>query len=127
MKLYKVRPCLTFAMLAGSCLDLGPRLVVGGDQERARALPPVADPFQQALVDGYTKNADDEYEQGNYRTADLYYLKAIATANGNDTVMEEPTFWTVATGDRAQGLHGADQQSARSEEHTSELQSLRRI
>ena len=78
----------------------------------ARALAPVADPFQQALVDGYTKNADDEYDQANYRTADLYYLKAIATADGKNTVMEQPNSWTVATGDRAQGLHGADQQSA---------------
>src|SRR3546814_16813854 len=89
MKTSTVLPCLAVAMLAGACSDLGPSLVVGGDQDRARALPPVADPFQQALVDGYTKNADDEYDQGNYRTADLYYLKAIATANGNDPVMEE--------------------------------------
>lgn len=108
----KILPCLAVAMLAGACSDIGPSFVVGGDQDRARALPPVADPFQQALVDGYTKNADDEYYQGNYRTADLYYLKAIATANGQNTVMEQPSFWTVATGDRAQGLHGADKQSA---------------
>jgi len=112
MNMYKILPCLTVAMLAGACSDIGPSLVVGGDQDRARALPPVADPFQQALVDGYTKNADDEYDQANYRTADLYYLKAIATADGKNTVMEQPSFWTVATGDRAQGLHGADKQSA---------------
>jgi outer membrane protein OmpA-like peptidoglycan-associated protein len=99
-------------MLVGACSDLGPSFVVGGSQDEARALAPVADPFQQALVDGYTKNADDEYYQGNYRTADLYYLKAIATADGKNTVMEQPSFWTVATGDRAQGLHGADKQSA---------------
>ncbi|MGF1629298.1 MAG: OmpA family protein [Kiloniellaceae bacterium] len=112
MKMYKVLPCLTVAMLAGACSDIGPSFVVGGDQATARALPPLADPFQQALVDGYTKNADDEYEQGNYRTADLYYLKAIDTANGKNSVMEQPNSWTVATGDRAQGLHGADKQSA---------------
>ena len=112
MNIYKVLPCLTAVVLVGACSDLGPSLVVGGDQDRARALAPVADPFQQALVDGYTKNADDEYYQGNYRTADLYYLKAIATANSKNTVMEQPSFWTVATGDRAQGLHGADKQSA---------------
>ena len=112
MNMYKVLPCLTAVVLVGACSDLGPSLVVGGDQDRARALAPVADPFQQALVDGYTKNADDEYDQANYRTADLYYLKAIATADGKNTVMEQPSFWTVATGDRAQGLHGADKQSA---------------
>lgn len=112
MNMYKVLPCLTAVVLVGACSDLGPSLVVGGDQDRARAIAPVADPFQQALVDGYTKNADDEYDQANYRTADLYYLKAIATADGKNTVMEQPSFWTVATGDRAQGLHGADKQSA---------------
>ena len=112
MNMYKMLPCLTAVVLVGACSDLGPSLVVGGDQDRARALAPVADPFQQALVDGYTKNADDEYDQANYRTADLYYLKAIATADGKNTVMEQPSFWTVATGDRAQGLHGADKQSA---------------
>ena len=114
MNIYRVLPCLTAIALVGACSDLGPSLVVGGDQDRARALTPVADPFQQALVDGYVKNADDEYDQANYRTADLYYLKAIATANGQNTVMEQPSFWTVATGDRAQGLHGADKQSAES-------------
>jgi outer membrane protein OmpA-like peptidoglycan-associated protein len=112
MNIYKVLPCITAAVLVGACSDLGPSLVVGGSQEDARALAPVADPFQQALVDGYTKNADDEYRQGNYRTANLYYLKAVSTADGKNTVMEEPSFWTVATGDRAQGLHGADKQSA---------------
>jgi outer membrane protein OmpA-like peptidoglycan-associated protein len=112
MNMYKVLPCLTAVMLVGACSDLGPSLVVGGSQDDARALAPVADPFQQALVDGYTKNADDEYYQGNYRTADLYYQKAIATSDGKNTVMEQPSFWTVATGDRAQGLHGADRQSA---------------
>ncbi|MEO3429590.1 OmpA family protein [Pelagibius sp. CAU 1746] len=112
MLTYKILSCLTAALLVGACSDLGPSFVVGGDQDRARALAPVADPFQQALVDGYTKNADDEYYQGNYRTADLYYLKAIATANDKNTVMEQPNSWTVATGDRARGLHGADKQSA---------------
>ncbi|MBN1964404.1 MAG: OmpA family protein [Anaerolineae bacterium] len=112
MNIYKILPCLTAVALVGACSDLGPSFVVGGDQDRARALAPASDPFQQALVDGYVKNADDEYYQGNYRTADLYYLKAISTAGGTNTVMEQPNSWTVATGDRAQGLHGADKQSA---------------
>lgn len=112
MNIHKIFPCLTAVVLVGACSDLGPSFVVGGSQDEARAVAPVADPFQQALVDGYTKNADDEYYQGNYRTADLYYQKAIATADGKDSVMEQPSFWTVATGDRAQGLHGADKQSA---------------
>lgn len=112
MKLYKILPCLTLAVLAGACSDIGPSFVVGGDQDTAHALPPVSDPFQQALVDGYKLNADSEYYQGNYRTADLYYLKAIAASKRDSVVMEQPADWKVATGDRAQGLHGADEQSA---------------
>lgn len=112
MNIYKILPCLTVAILLGACSDIPSSFVVGGDQDAANKLRPVADPFQQALVEGYKKNADDEYYQGNYRTADLYYLKAIKASEGQSVYMEEPASWTGATGLREQGLHGADLQAA---------------
>lgn len=112
MNNFTILPCLATALLVGACSDIAPSFVVGPHQNTANALRPAADPFQQALVQGYKKNADDEYYQGNYRTADRYYLKAIAASEGQVVVMEEPAFWTTATGVRDKGLHGADLQSA---------------
>jgi OOP family OmpA-OmpF porin len=112
MNIFKILPCLATTLLIGACSDIGPSFVVDGHQDTANALRPVDDPFQQALVQGYRKNADDEYVQGNYRSADRYYLKAIAASDGQAVVMEEPSSWTVATGVRDKGLYGADLQKA---------------
>ena len=112
MNIYKILPSLAAAMLVGACADIPPSFVVGPDQKAAKALGPVADPYQQALFEGYKKNADDEYYQGNYRTADRYYLKAIAASGGVDVVMEDPAYWTTPSGVRSQGLHGVDLETA---------------
>lgn len=112
MNIYKIVPCFAVALLISACSDMSPSFVVGPDQHAAKALGPVSDPYQQALFQGYKKNADDEYHQGNYRTADRYYRKAIAASGGQAVAMEEPAFWTTPSGVRAQGLHGADLQAA---------------
>jgi OmpA-OmpF porin, OOP family len=112
MSAFKILPCLAAAMLASACSDLSASFLVGPTQERANALRPAADPFQQALVQGYKQNAGDENFQGNYRSADRYYRKAIDASAGKTVVMEETAFWIAPTGLRSQGLHGADLQSA---------------
>jgi OOP family OmpA-OmpF porin len=112
MNICKILPSLGVALLLGACADLSPSFVVGPDQTAAKAVRPAGDPFQQALFQGYKKNADSEYIQGNYRTADRYYLKAIAASGGAPVVMEETAYWTKPSGLRDKGLYGADLQSA---------------
>ena len=112
MNIYKILPSLAAIMLLGACADLGPSFAVGPDQTAAKAVRPAGDPFQQALFQGYKKNADSEYIQGNYRTADRYYLKAIAASGGAPVVMEETAYWTKPSGLRDKGLYGADLQTA---------------
>src|ERR1051325_8898860 len=112
MNTHRILPCIAAAILASACSDLPASFTVGPTQDTAMALRPAADPFQQALVQGYKQNAGDEYFQGNYRTADRYYRKAIAAAAGQNVAMEETAYWTKATGLRAQGLHGADRPGA---------------
>ncbi len=108
MNIYKILPSLAVVLLVGACADIPPSFVVGADQKTAKALGSVADPHQQALFEGYKKNADSEYFQGNYRTANRYYLKAISVSDGQTVVMEDPAYWTAPSGVRSQGLHKAD-------------------
>ncbi len=112
MNIYKILSSLAAVLLVGTCADLGPSFAVGPDQTAAKAVRPAGDPFQQALFQGYKNNADSEYIQGNYRTADRYYLKAIAASGGVPVVMEETAYWTKPSGLRDQGLHGVDLETA---------------
>jgi OmpA-OmpF porin, OOP family len=112
MNTFKTLPCLAAAMLAAGCADMSSGFAVGPSQTTANALRPAADPFQQALVQGYKQNAGDENFQGNYRSADRYYRKAINAAAGKTVEMEDTASWTAATGLRSKGLNGADLQQA---------------
>ncbi|GAB6051735.1 hypothetical protein JCM17960_05550 [Magnetospira thiophila] len=106
----KILSSVALVTLLGACADMTSGFVVGGDQNTANALRPVADPFQQALVEGYKQQGNEDYLEGNYRSADRFYQKASDTATGKTVKMENPAFWTTSTGDRTKGLNGSDLQ-----------------
>ncbi len=91
---------------AGSMLDdLKSSFSVGPNQRSAESLTAASDAYQQALVDGYRRMASEQYNEGNYASADLYYRKAIQAAGGQAVGPEDPAAFTdLLDADRAQAV-----------------------
>ena len=111
----KALAMLAVALLSAGCANFGPFFTstfrVGPNRDLAARTQPVADPYQQALYQGYRAKADEQNYKGDYYSADIFYRKAIAAAQGQAVPPEEAGAWIMATGLRARGLHGADLQA----------------
>jgi OOP family OmpA-OmpF porin len=103
-----ILPLCAAALLLTACHDAWDGFKVGPEQAAARAVVPVADPFQRELATGYRDLGDFEYTGGNYSSALIFYRKSRAAAAGQQVPLEESSAWLHATGLRARGLHGAD-------------------
>jgi OOP family OmpA-OmpF porin len=95
MKIQMVLPVLA-AMLMAACSSF----TVGYKQQEAQRLAPVADPFQQGLVDGYRDFGANQYSEFDYRNSDLFYRKAIAAGRGRSVPLEDPANWSLDDNDR---------------------------
>src|SRR5258708_30799994 len=99
MSRYKFLPCLAGLLLIASCSTF----TVGPDRSATQALGPVADPFQQALVDGYKTLGANQYAEADYSSADIYYRKALDAGAGKAVPLEDPANWpSLAPNDLAQ-------------------------
>src|SRR5258708_35736080 len=83
-------------MLVASCTSF----MVGPDRDRANAIGGVSDAFRGALVDGYKGLGANQYAEADYRSADIYYRKALAAASGAAVPLEDPASWSLAPQDR---------------------------
>src|SRR3546814_4744582 len=84
--------------------------------------------YQRDLHDEYVKLSKSEFDQGDYADSDKYAEKALALSNG-EHVQPEMIATRDLPADKVDELSSARVRlmTARSEEHTSELQSLMRI
>ena len=76
---------LAVAFLATACHDAIDGFRVGPARQTAEAVRPGADPFQAALYEGYMTLGAAQYYEGNYSFALVYYRKAIAAAQDQET------------------------------------------
>jgi len=95
MKPFRLIPFLAAALLVAGCSSFR----VGPDQNAANALGPGPDPFHTALVNGYKSLGANQYAEGDYVSADIYYRKAQAAAAGGPIPLEEPANWTLQPAD----------------------------
>ncbi|MBM3598180.1 MAG: OmpA family protein [Alphaproteobacteria bacterium] len=109
MKPMKLILCVVAAAMLSACADTGVwqnfsrNFTVNSNKATAERLSPVADPFQQTLVDGYRRLAAAEYSWQDYWSADVFYRKAIASASG-PVGPSEPDFYWLLDADRQQAL-----------------------
>ena len=104
----RVLGAAALALLASACNDAWDGFKVGGAQQAASQVRPPADTFRRGLYSGYMQLAQDEYYEGNYSSALVFYRKASAVARGDAVPPEDVQPWLRPTGLRAYGLHGAD-------------------
>jgi outer membrane protein OmpA-like peptidoglycan-associated protein len=88
---------------AGTMDDLGASFSVGGNQRTAEAMPNVSNVLQQTLFDGYKRMAVQQYNEGNYYAADLWYRKATDAAGMHTMAPEDQANWpSLMDQDRSQ-------------------------
>jgi len=93
MKPFRLIPFLAAALLVAGCSSFR----VGPDQNAAKALGAVQDPFRSALVSGYKSLGASQYAEADYVAADIYYRKAQAAAAGAPVPLEDPANWPTLT------------------------------
>ena len=110
MRACKFLPLLVAALTVSACSDFMPSFRVGPLRTQAERMPPPADPYLASLAAGYRELGAEQYFEGDYHAAEIYYRKAIAAASGQALAPEDPGYWTRSTGLRARGVAGPELQ-----------------
>jgi len=94
MKLHRLLSCVGLSLMAAACSSS----IADSNRVAAEGLAPVSDRFQQALVEGYGRQGDRNYNERDWWGARLMYRKAHEAGTGQVVPVGEPKEWQQIRG-----------------------------
>ena len=67
----------------------------GTKLKKAEEVDPPSGTYESSLYEGYLGQSKSEYNEGDYRSSDLWAVRAIAAAEGNDAGPESLDRWSL--------------------------------
>lgn len=89
-----------------ACVAAAALSACGTQLQKAEKVDPPSGAYESSLYEGYLGQSKSEYDEGDYRSSDLWAVRAVSAAEGKDTGPESLDKWPLPS-DKASELGSA--------------------